>query len=318
MIDIKLENFERERLDEIFDDVTPYSQMDTNEKYFLNGAIRYFKPKNILEVGIANGGGSAIILNAIKDLDSRLTSVDYCEKFYGSDIDKPSGYIVDEKFSYLKKDNWKVYLGGDISKFIEQIGGGTKFDFLVLDTAHIHPWETLNFLCVLPFMNQNSWVVLHDISLPLLSTRENDLACRYLFSNVVSEEKLTPAVSDIDLYFPNIGAFKITGDTRKYIGNLFESLVIEWQALPFVYDKNIFPDYFEILEKDLNDIRKVIKKYYPERSEFFENTIRIQKVFARYKNEVYKNWRTVLKRNFPYIVKPVRAVRALRKKLIGC
>lgn len=271
MIDIKLENFERERLDEIFDAVTPFSLMETNEKYFLNGAIRYFKPKNILEVGIAHGGGSTIILNAVKDIEgAKLTSVDYCENLFNDENNKPTGYIVDEKFSYLKKDNWRFFCGGDISKFIEKLGENEKFDFLVLDTAHMHPWETLNFLCVLPFMNQDSWVVLHDISLPLMSNREKGLACRYLFSNVVSEEKLTPAVSDIDLYFPNIGAFKITGDTRKYIGNLFESLVIEWQALPFVYDKNIFPDYFEILEKDLNDIRKVIKKYYPERSEFFE------------------------------------------------
>ncbi|MBR2208729.1 MAG: hypothetical protein IJ859_08000 [Synergistaceae bacterium] len=123
---IKFEDFERERLDEIFDKVSPYSQMQKNEKYFLNGAVRYLKPKNILEVGIAHGGGSAIILNAIKDLDSRLTSIDYCEKFYGNDIDKPSGYIVDEKFSYLKKDNWRVFRGGDVSKFIENVGGGYK------------------------------------------------------------------------------------------------------------------------------------------------------------------------------------------------
>ena len=124
MIDIKLENFERERLDEILNEVTPYSQMQKNEKYFLNGAIRYFKPKNILEVGIAHGGGSAIILNAIKDIDgAKLTSVDYCEKFYGGGIDKPSGYIVDEKFSYLKKDNWQLFCGGDVSKFIENVGG---------------------------------------------------------------------------------------------------------------------------------------------------------------------------------------------------
>ena len=132
LFNVKFEDFERERLDEIFDDVTPFSQMQKNEKYFLNGAVRYLKPKNILEVGIAHGGGSAIILNAIKDIDgAKLISVDYCEKFYGKDIDKPSGYIVDEKFSHLK-NKWTRYLGGDVSKFIEEIyqiykGGGYRF-----------------------------------------------------------------------------------------------------------------------------------------------------------------------------------------------
>jgi len=123
MIDVKFENFERERLDEIFDKVEHFSQMAKNEKYFLNGAIRYLKPKNILEVGIAYGGGSAIILNAIKDLEgSKLTSVDYCEKCYDKTIDKPSGYAVDENFPQLK-NKWTRLLGGDVSKFIENVGG---------------------------------------------------------------------------------------------------------------------------------------------------------------------------------------------------
>ena len=124
MFNIKFEDFERERLDEIVDDVTLYSQMGKDEIYFLNGAVRYSKPKKVLEVGIAHGGGSAIILNAIKDIeDAHLFSVDYCEKCYDLADDRPSGYGVDEKFSHLK-NKWTRYLGGDVSKFIEEIGKG--------------------------------------------------------------------------------------------------------------------------------------------------------------------------------------------------
>ena len=155
--------------------------MEKNERYFLNGVIRYFKPAKILEVGVSQGGGTALILNAIKDLDSQLISVDYCEKYYGGGENggKLSGWLVDEKFSNLK-DKWQIYRGGDI-------------DVLVLDSAHIHPWETLNFLCVLPFMKRDSWCVLHDISLFYRAGRENELACRYLFSYVVSDYKIMPA-----------------------------------------------------------------------------------------------------------------------------
>ena len=305
MTNIKFENFERECLDEIFDEVAPFSQMEKNEKYFLNGAVRYLKPKNILEVGIAYGGGSSIILNAIKDIeDAHLTSVDYCEKCYDKSIDKTSGFIVEEKFSHLK-DKWTRYLGGDVSKFIERIRGG--YDLLVLDTAHIHPWETLNFLCVLPFMKKDSWVVLHDISVQLYKYREEDLACRYLFGHVVSDEKLTPA-PDFDPYFSNIGAFKITDDTRKYIGNLFESLLIPWQALPFFYDKIYFPYATPMLEEDLNDIRKIISKYYPEHKEFFEHAIEAQKTIIKHKIEQRTGLKAAIKRNFPYLTRPLRSI----------
>ncbi len=174
---VKFEEYERERLDEIYSRIDRYSAMSKNERYFLNGIIRYFKPRKILEVGTARGGGSAIILNAIKDLpDSQLISTDYCEKYYMLDTDKPSGYVIGEQFPQFM-DKWTLYAGGDISRYIEKIGD--NIDVLVLDTAHIHPWETLNFLCILPFMKVNaSWCVLHDVSLPYVSGREECLACR--------------------------------------------------------------------------------------------------------------------------------------------
>ena len=296
---IKFEDFQHEILDEIYDSIAPHSDMAHNERYFLNGIIRYFKPKKILEVGVSKGGGSAIILNAIKDLDSQLISVDYCEKYYGGNTDKLSGYIVDENFPQLK-NKWTIYRGGDISKFIEKIG--SDIDLLVLDTAHIHPWETLNFLCVLPFMKKDSWCVLHDVSLPMLKYRENDLACRLLFGHVVSDYKLMP-VSDHESYFANIGVFHIIDDTRKYIGNLFESLLVVWEAMPEVFNKKIFPCATPMLPEDINSIRNIINKYYPDYVNFFEQAINYQKIIVRHKIEMYnyehKSLKGILKHYMP-------------------
>ena len=39
------------------------------ELFFINGLIRKYKPKKILEIGVCTGGISAIKLNAIKDID---------------------------------------------------------------------------------------------------------------------------------------------------------------------------------------------------------------------------------------------------------
>ena len=87
--------------------------MAKNERYFLNGIIRALKPKKILEVGVSSGGGSVLILNAISDIDgAQLYSVDYMKKSYRYP-DKPSGFLVDEKFPELM-DKWHIFRGGDV------------------------------------------------------------------------------------------------------------------------------------------------------------------------------------------------------------
>lgn len=75
------ENFEREYFERIAETAKPYSEMEENEKFFLSGLIRLFKPAKILELGVSSGGGSAIIPNAIRDIDgAKLFSVDACNE----------------------------------------------------------------------------------------------------------------------------------------------------------------------------------------------------------------------------------------------
>jgi predicted O-methyltransferase YrrM len=144
------ENFERAILDPIIPIIAPYSEMSLNEKYFLNGMIRQIKPKKILEVGVSAGGSSAIILNAIKDMpETKVYSVDYFS-FYYKNPKQRCGFVVD--FFPQLTDKWNLLTGNDISYFIEDIGA--EIDFVLLDTAHIHPWETLNFLTILPFLSK--------------------------------------------------------------------------------------------------------------------------------------------------------------------
>jgi predicted O-methyltransferase YrrM len=47
--------------------------MWNNQREFINGVVRRFRPKKIVEIGVAEGCASSIILNAIQDLeDSHL------------------------------------------------------------------------------------------------------------------------------------------------------------------------------------------------------------------------------------------------------
>ena len=51
--------------------------------YFINGLIRKYRPKKLLEIGVCSGGMSAVILNAIKDIeDAILFSCDLENKHY--------------------------------------------------------------------------------------------------------------------------------------------------------------------------------------------------------------------------------------------
>ena len=158
-------------------------------------------------------------------------------------------------------NKWQIFRGGDVSCFLEEIGG--DIDLFMLDTVHIHPWETLNFLCALPFMKNDSWTVLHDITLFTHPKNRGSLACRYLFSCVVSDEKITPIPEDDKEIFANIGAFKVSAITKKYVNNLLEALLIPWDS--------------EVKAKDMKTISAIIKKYYsPEQYEFFCKVLELQ------------------------------------------
>ena len=125
-----------------------------NQKEFLNGIVRKFKPQKIIEIGVSKGGSSAIILNAIKDRkNSHLYSVDINNSEY-------IGLCVNNYFSqFLNK--WSLFKGNIAVKFLESIGN--KIDMAFFDTSHFEPGEILDFLMVLPFLKEESIIVFHDI-----------------------------------------------------------------------------------------------------------------------------------------------------------
>ena len=113
---------------------TKCSLMGTNQREFLNGVIRKFNPRKLLEVGVYRGGSSIIILNAINDIEnSKLYSIDINEKTF-------IGECVDKYFPEFKK-NWKLYNGNIACEYIEEIG--KNIDMAIIDTAHFEPGEIL-------------------------------------------------------------------------------------------------------------------------------------------------------------------------------
>jgi predicted O-methyltransferase YrrM len=227
-IDPSPESYGREHMRDVPTIVEELSEMHPVERAFITGLLMQYKPKKVVELGVSSGAGTVTILNALRGMQgAHLHSVDLFERYY-RDNKKMSGWMVADADIPDVTSMWTTYLGKDAVEVMDTIGNG--IDFLVLDTAHIHPVETINFICVLPYMNDDAIVVLHDTSLHLQKHgfATASYACGLLFSTVTAD-KLIPA----EKYAPyaNIGAFQINSDTRKYVTGLFLSLYLPWGRL---------------------------------------------------------------------------------------
>jgi predicted O-methyltransferase YrrM len=245
-VPVPMEKYENNWLNNVLQSMQIASEMSDTERRFVNGLIRFHRPKNLLEIGVSQGGGSLIILNAIRDIEgAHLTSVDIMKHYYRDKsipVGAVAGKIYDPSDSAGK---WTLFAGKDPVDVMDSLK--KNIDFCIIDTAHRHPIESLNFLAAFPYLADDAVVVLHDIALYMSSLPEHRqcFATKLLLESVVAE-KLFPeeryVPEHLDCAIPNIGAFQLTPDTRKYIANVFSMLNFRWEIPPqslFAYH-----DYF--------------------------------------------------------------------------
>jgi len=244
------------------------SQLIPEEQKFLNGLIRTLKPRKIVEIGVARGGSSLLILNAIKDIENaKLYSIDkniycYIEK------KKKSGYLIKEKFPELM-NKWTLYTGGITSEFIESIGDG--IDLVFIDTVHVTPGEMLDWLMVLPFLKEEATVIFHDafalyfnrtITKKKIHTSNNQLLC------YIRGELILPHYGD-SVFFRNIGALKLEPEQTKYYYIYFLALGIQWEYMPS--------------ENEIKLMRNFFMKYYGKKYvEVFNDAVEKNKIYLKH------------------------------------
>ena len=234
------------------------SEMSDGQRRFISGLVKYYEPNNVLELGISAGGGSMVLLNALLNDDNWkgvLYSVDRLDYFYRNP-EMPVGYLAVNKYGKYLGEKWIMLSGKDPS---EVFGGGTnalpedrKFDFCVIDTYHFHPVESLNFLSVLPRLNDGAVVVIHDTSVfswEMDYTFLRMYAPRLLLSSVCGY-KYIPHLPNGTMIPSNIAAFQVNKDTRKYIQNVFDVLYMPWET--------------NIEEKVIKNVRAIVEKNYGE------------------------------------------------------
>ena len=225
------------------------SQMSMNEREFLNGIVRKFRPKKILELGVNKGGSSILILNAIKDINnSKLFSIDFISN-------RKIGECVRNYFPEFSR-KWKLFTGHFANIFMEKIGN--NIDLAFIDTSHLEPGEILDFLIILPFLKENAIVIFHDIAIQLLSSKERNEWSPYIIFNGIRGKKIFP--SGKRLLTHNIGAIILENNQKKYYHDYFRLLGGQWQYFP----KEIY----------IKSLRKYFKKYYDKDCLFmFEETV---------------------------------------------
>ncbi len=219
-----------------------FSEMTESEMMFLCGLIKETQSKKIVEIGVASGTSSLLMLDTIKNTENaHLYSIDYSTEYY-RDVSKKSGFVVDD-FPDLKQ-KWTLYTGAMSCRFLENIG--KEIDLCFIDTMHCSPGEFLDYLQVLPFMKKDGIIVLHDIA---FHTYENELwnTCCILFS-AIHGQKILPEYTE-HKYVPNIGAVKLSPDAMEEAFDIFNALTLAWA--------------YPLKDKDFYELKKHYEKYYP-------------------------------------------------------
>ena len=270
IINQRPEEFEQEYLNEIKNKLDGALIKNIDMK-FINGMIRKYKPKKILEVGVAGGDSSAIILNAIQNIEnSHLYSIDLLTYVYNRK-EKEIGWVVKENFSYLM-NKWTLFTGGITSKFIEEIGG--DIDLVFIDTVHESPGEWLDIIQVMPFLKKKAIVMLHDINFQFSTKKAFFSSNDHLFT-YLKGKKIIPKVPEV---IPNIGAVLLDNDQKKYYFDYFFALTSTWAYIPKI--------------KEWNFIRKFIVKYYEkELIEIYDTSYKLNKNFKIFLKRMKKKKR---------------------------
>lgn len=250
-------------------------EMNEDESAFLCGIIKKYSPNKIVEVGIAGGGTSAIILSCLQLLamkESKLYSVDYSQKFYRNN-DYQSGFLGKEAREVLGlSEERHIILTGDIACSFEEIKDG--IDLLIIDTMHILPGELLDFITLLPALNENAIVVLHDVALAyMLETHRTYIATNVLFACAVGDKYIN--TFEFSGKYSNIAAIKVNTKTKDWAYNVFLGLLVPWMYIPD--------------EKQVMGYRSVIQNYYPKPLlELFDTALQLNK--KKLKTSIQFRW----------------------------
>lgn len=265
-----------------------YVEMTPFEHSFIAGLLKQYKPQKVLEIGVASGVTTAMIVNCLNsnNNNSEMYSVDLSEKFYRRQ-DKKTGYLASETIKNSENIKHYFMLGNTIPFFIDDIG--SEIDFLILDTAHVLPGEILDFLVCLPYLKDGCIVVLHDISYGIMNKYAAGGATRFLFSAVTGRKYFMQDKENFPKGYSNIGAFQISQLTRDNIMDVFCILGDNWE---YCYDSEMMAKYVNSISKNYGDEYSTVLKNTYAANKYYDAVNKIQSLRGNMTlNALEKMWR---------------------------
>ena len=151
------------------------------------------------------------------------------------------------------------------TEYIEKIGN--NIDMALIDTAHFEPGEILDFLIILPFLNENAIIIIHDIANQITRSETRNEWAPYIIYNGIRGKKYLPSGKAI--LKQDIGAIKLESNQKRYYHDYFRLLGGQWQYFPKEIHINLFRNFFKkyydedcliMFEEAVSFNRKFVKK----------------------------------------------------------
>lgn len=197
-----------------------FGTVSAEEAAFIQQYIARDRPKIFVEVGVATGLSSALILMFLAENGGEvLHSIDISETFYG-DSTKVTGFLVDE-IDGEGRELFKLHLKRS-SFDLKQLLSGKKFDMAFIDAQHGHPWPTIDMMALMPFAKPGALIFHHDLA--LYRQPGIGIGPKYLFDQFDTNERQL-----IDHQSKNIGFIRVPeGSYRESEEKLLSALDMPW------------------------------------------------------------------------------------------
>lgn len=257
----------RETVSKLFEKskYTFLAEMTCDETAILMGLIKEYNIKNIVEIGVAEGGTSCCILQALTDMtgDNRnLYSVDKDINCYTNSKLKV-GYLSEE---YKKLTNSSVnhitFYGKYLIDVINDIPN--NIDLVVIDAWHLLPGDLFNTLIMLNKLHIGSFLYYHDtIEYARIRFKWDNLPSASMISILgINGEKHIPTDP-----FLSCGIARCTQNTFTDVDNLFYALLLQFQTDDTTWEKT----------------KEYLIKTYPKYKEFLIYVFHKQKEYINYR-----------------------------------